>query len=432
LGTGRLTRRPRCYLTQKDRFIQPRPNTEEILARVDRNAQRVAIVHELIRPDETFTLTDDQARAVDTISRGLERGVYEHLLHAPTGSGKTEVLMRVALRTVLEGGYAVIIAPTRDLVRQHVAYFTERLDGTGLHIAEIHGGVSPAQRRASETAVRAGEAQIVIGSAMLLSIKPLWDLVDRSSLAIIDDVNAFDEREHLRLLEKLDCPLVFASATPDELKPFLTRIGATANVARMREMPFDVRPTKVHKIEGVWGEPPAEQLARAETYIRDHLTRGSRIFVIGRTRGDVPRIAERLEQTYELDVQQLRGDMADTAEHRKRHRRKGVTADRNSTRVEMMQQFRDGSPSILAATNLVGSGLDVPAADLIVITDSDAFGEAEVEQLIGRVGRRDLPSDAVMITGTTLERNPSKGMSTGRGRTFMPVGMHSKSLRFRR
>jgi hypothetical protein len=38
----------------------------------------------------------------------------------------------------------------------------------------------------------------------------------------------------------------------------------------------------------------------------------------------------------------------------------------------------------------------------------------------------------VMITGTTLERNPSKGMSTGRGRTFMPVGMHSKSLRFRR
>ncbi|MGA3035851.1 MAG: helicase-related protein [Vulcanimicrobiaceae bacterium] len=402
------------------------------MARVDRNAQRVAIIHELIRPDEAFTLTDDQTKAVDKIAHGLENGVYEHLLHAPTGSGKTEVLMRVALRRVLDGGYVVIIAPTRDLVRQHVAYFSERLESTGLHIAEIHGGVSPAQRRASEAAVNAGEAQIVIGSAMLLSIKHLWDLVDRSALAIIDDVNAFDEREHLRLLEKLDCPLVFASATPDELKPFLTRIGATKNVARMREMPFDVLPTKVHKIEGVWGEPPAEQLTRAETHIREHLSRGSRIFVIGRTRGDVPRIAERLAQTYKIDVQQLRGDMADTAEHRKRHRRKGVTADKSSTRVEMMQQFRDGSPSILAATNLVGSGLDVPAADLIVITDADAFGESEVEQLIGRVGRRDLPSDAVMLTGTTLERNPSKSMPTGRARTFMPRGMHSKSLRFRR
>src|SRR5580658_2110964 len=144
------------------------------MARVDRNAQSVAVTHELIRPDEAFTLTDDQTRAIEKITRGLESGVLEHLLHAPTGSGKTEVLMRVALRRVLEGGYAVIIAPTRDLVRQHVAYFSERLESTGLHIAEIHGGVSPAQRRASEAAVHAGEAQIVIGSAMLLSIKHLW------------------------------------------------------------------------------------------------------------------------------------------------------------------------------------------------------------------------------------------------------------------
>ena len=36
------------------------------------------------------------------------------------------------------------------------------------------------------------------------------------------------------------------------------------------------------------------------------------------------------------------------------------------------------------------------------------------------------------LTGTTLERNPSKSMPTGRARTFMPRGMHSKSLRFRR
>ena len=397
-------------------MIQPRLKTEEILARVDRNAQRVALIHELIRPGEEFTLTDDQARAVETIVGGLENGNLEHLLHAPTGSGKTEVLMRVGLRTILKGGYIVVIAPTRDLVRQHVAYFHERLDGTGLRVAEIHGGVSPKERRASEAAVRAGEAHVVIGSAMLLSSKHLWDLADRAALTIVDDVNAFDEREHLRLLEGLDCPLLFASATPDEVKPFLQRIGAFANIARMRGMPFDVLPTTVHKIAGVWGEPPAEQLTRADAFIRDHLGRGSRIFVIGRTRGDVPRIAERLSSTYDIEVQQLRGDMADTAEHRKRHRRSGVTVDRTSTRVEMMQQFRDGSPSLLAATNLVGSGLDIPAADLIVITDADAFGEADVEQLIGRVGRRERPSDAVMITGTTFEKNPSRSMATGRAR----------------
>jgi RecG-like helicase len=330
------------------------------------------------------------------------------------------------------GGYAVIIAPTRDLVRQHVAYFHDRLEGTALNVAEIHGGVSPAERRDAEAAIRAGGAHVVIGSAMLLSSKHLWDLVDRSALAVVDDVNAFDEREHLKLLQDLDCPLLFASATPDEVKPFLTRVGALKNVVRMKEMPFDVQPTKQHKVAGVWGEPPAEQLSRAEKFIRDHLARGSRIFAIGRTRGDVPRLAERLESTYGITVQQLRGDMADTAEHRKRHRRKGVRVHGSSTRVEMMEDFRNGSPSILAATNLVGSGLDIPAADLIVITDSDAFGEADIEQLIGRVGRRERPSDAVLITQTTFEKNPSKSMASGRGRTFMPRGMHRNQLRFKR
>jgi RecG-like helicase len=342
-------------------------------------------------------------------------------------------MMRVALRTILDtGGYVVVIAPTRDLVRQHVTYFTDRFEGTGLHVVEIHGGVSPGERRAAEAAVAAGHAKVVVGSAMMLSVDRLWDVVDRSQLTIIDDVNAFDEREHLRLLEDLDCPLLFATATPSEIMPFLTRVGAAANTVRMKAMPFDVLPTKIHKVEGVWGEPPAEQLSRADAWIRDHLSRGSRIFTIGRTRGDIPRLAERLETTYGITVQQLRGDMADTAEHRKRHRRKGVRVHGDSTRVEMMEDFRNQSPSILAATNLVGSGLDIPAADLIVITDADAFGEADVEQLIGRVGRRERPSDAVLITGTTFEKNPSKSMAGGRARSFMPRGMHRSQLRFRR
>jgi len=414
------------------RLIQPGLNAEEILALVDENAQRVAVAHELIRPDETFTLTDDQARAIDAISDGLEHGRLEHLLHAPTGSGKTEVLLRIALRTVLWGGYVVVIAPTRDLVRQHVAYFHERLEGTKLRVAEIHSGVTPAQRRNAEASVGAGQAHVIIGSAMILSSKNLWKLADHASLTIVDDVNAFDEREHLRLLEDLDCPLLFASATPQEVKPFLTRVGAMANVTRMREMPFAVQPTKVHKIEGVWGEPPAEQVVRADAHIREHLSRGSRIFAIGRTRADVPRIAERLKQNYNIEVQQLRGDMSDTAEHRKRHRRRGIVVEPTSTRVEMMRRFRIAAPSILTATNLIGSGLDVPAADLIVITDADAFGEAEIEQLIGRVGRRERPSDAVLITATTFERNPSRGMDGGRVRTFLPRGMHRKGLSFRR
>jgi transcription-repair coupling factor (superfamily II helicase) len=388
----------------------------------------------LIQPGERFALTDDQRAAITEINAALDDGKHEFLLQAPTGSGKTEVMLRVAVDTILAGdGYVVILAPTRDLIRQHVTYFSDRLAGTGLGVGQIHGGAAPADRKEAEDGLRDGSVRVVVGSAMLLTIDRYWDMLDASDLVFIDDVNAFDEREHLRVLEDLDCPLLFASATPNELQRFLERVGAFKNTVTMRGMPFDVLPTKIHKIAGVWGEPSAEQIGHADALIREHLERKSRIFVIARTRGDVPKLAARLEATYGIPVQQLRGDMADSSEHRKRNKRSGVSVYGTSTRVEEMRAFREGAPAILAATNLVGSGLDIPAADLIVITDSDAFGESEVEQLIGRVGRRERPSDAVLVVETTFEKNPSRAMAaSGRAMTFMPPGMRSNSLRFRR
>jgi RecG-like helicase len=387
----------------------------------------------LVQPGERFALTDDQRTALDAITSGLERGEFEFLLKAPTGSGKTEVMLRVAIAEALRtGGYVCLVAPTRDLVRQDCNYFRDRLEGTELAVGEIHGGISPGERRKIIDDLRSGKLRFLIGSAMLIANDDLWKILDRSALTLIDDVNAFDEREHLKLLEDLDCPLLFASATPNELRNFLERIGAFRNTVSMKGMPFDVLPTKVHEIEGVWGEPPPEQLGHAGDLIRDHLARGSRIFVIGRTRGVVPKLATRLEATYGIPVQQLRGDMVDSAEHRGRHRRRGITSYGSSTRVEEMRAFTANAPSILAATNLVGSGLDIPAADLIVITDSDAFGESEIEQLIGRVGRREHPSDAVLIKSTTFEKNPSRAMGGGRAKTFMPRGMRANQLRFRR
>jgi transcription-repair coupling factor (superfamily II helicase) len=404
-----------------------------VWATIDENCQRVALAHELIQPGEEFRLTDDQRKAVETITAGLDDGEFEFLLKAPTGSGKTEVMLRVAVDTILAtGGYVVILAPTRDLIRQHVTYFSDRLEGTGIGVGQIHGGAAPGERRAVETGIEKGSIHVVVGSAMMLTIDRHWEIIDKSDLLFVDDVNAFDEREHLRLLEELDCPMLFATATPSELQRFLERIGALENVVAMKKMPFDVLPTKVHKVEGVWGEPPAEQLSRAHGLIEEHLSRGSRIFVIGRTRGDVPRLAERLEQTYGIDVEQLRGDMVDTHEQGRRHRRKGVKVNDVGTRIEMMKSFRGKSPAVLAATNLIGSGIDIPAADLIVITDSDAFGESEIEQLIGRVGRRERPSDAVLLTGTTFEKNPSRAMPTGRAKTFMPAGMRARQFNFGR
>jgi ATP-dependent DNA helicase RecG len=103
--------------------------------------------------------------------------------------------------------------------------------------------------------------------------------------------------------------------------------------------------------------------------------------------------------------------MVDTQEQARRLQRfKAYAPDR--TRVAMMAKFRETLPAFLVSTNLVGAGTDVPDADLIVITDADGFGEAEIEQLIGRVGRRERASDAYLVVGTLKKR-----YVTGRGRS---------------
>lgn len=401
------------------------------------NETRVAIEAELITSEQEFTLTSDQAKAVDKITAGLADGSTEYLLKAPTGSGKTEVMFRVALTEVLRtNSYVTILAPTRELVRQDARYLRDRLAGTGLEVMEYHGGIAPKERRNVMAGLEQGRIRFLIGSAMMLASEEPWNMIDQGALTIIDDVNAFDEDEHLRLLEGLDSPMLFASATPNELRTFLTRIGAYQNMVTMEAMPFASIPTKIHRVDGVWGEPSVEQLTRAETFIREHLERKSRIFVIGRTRGDVPALANRLEASYELPVQQLHGEMMDTAEHHKRTNRTSRSKNKPTnnagglTRIEMMRAFLEQTPSILAATNLVGSGLDIPAADLIVITDADTFGEGEIEQLIGRVGRRERPSDAVLIVNTSLTGNAHAGKT--RRQTFSPPGRRARSLKFRR
>jgi transcription-repair coupling factor (superfamily II helicase) len=142
---------------------------------VDENCQRVALAHELIQPGERFALTEDQRKAVDAITAGLDADTFEFLLKAPTGSGKTEVMLRVAVDTILEtGGHVVIIAPTRDLIRQHVTYFGERLAGTGIGVGQIHGGASPGERRDVEAGLADGSIRVVVGSAMMLTIDRHW------------------------------------------------------------------------------------------------------------------------------------------------------------------------------------------------------------------------------------------------------------------
>ncbi|MGE0493468.1 MAG: helicase-related protein [Vulcanimicrobiota bacterium] len=375
-------------------------NKKKIWTTIDENSQRVAEANELVLPGDPFRLTNDQSKAVETINKMVADGKKRILLKAPTGAGKTEVFLRVSVTQALEqGGHVVLLIPTRDLARQQHQYFSDRLADTGLAADQMHGGVPPRTRRSIIEDVTKRETQFVVGSAMLLQHRKYRDLLETAALIVVDDVNAFDEDEDLAHLRGLPTPVLFATATPDAVARFLRQEKAFDNMFEMSQMPFDSPPTEIHKIDASWNENIFSQIDMGMEVLKHHIDEGSRIYIISRTRARVPVIGQYVRDRLGVPVSILHGEMADTSEHRRRMRgrSKGPTEDR----VTMMKTFRENKPAILVATNLVGSGLDIPMADMVLVTDSDHFGEAEIEQLLGRVGRRERASDAVLIRGTT-------------------------------
>ncbi len=387
-------------------------NQERLWESIGANEQRAALDEGLIAAGGVFTLLGDQVTALSDLERFYAGGGQQAVLVAPTGAGKTLVALRLAVSQYLYRQLPVVLlTPTRDLARQHAAYFAPRLAGTPLRLATVHGGVAPRERQGIFDAMRSGMVSILIASGMVLHQEETRRLLREAGFLIVDDVHAMDPVAHLKPLKDIATPSLYASATPEAVQGFLDGKGALAHVARMSERPFEAPPTQVIKVRSRPGTDAAQQVLQVRGAIDRHLAEAGRVYVVVRTRDAVPRLMRFMANRFAAPVFKLHGAMVDTEEQAGRTRVRHFRPE--DTRVSNLQRFRETLPAILVATNLIGSGLDVPMADLMVVTDADGFGESELTQLIGRVGRRERASEAFIVTGT---KPRGKGRTGKRGR----------------
>jgi ATP-dependent DNA helicase RecG len=75
-----------------------------------------------------------------------------------------------------------------------------------------------------------------------------------------------------------------------------------------------------------------------------------------------------------------------------------------------MKDFNSGSIQILVATTLIEVGIDVPAANVMVIQSSESFGLAQLHQLRGRIGRGSKPAYCYLVHSNN--QSPSKRLRT--------------------
>jgi primosomal protein N' (replication factor Y) len=113
-----------------------------------------------------FELTEEQAAAAARIRESLEKGGFlVHLLHGVTGSGKTEVYMRIMKEVLESGGGIIFLVPEVALTPQTVGRLRARFEAVGGDKVVVwHSHLSEGERLDAWRALANGEARVVVGA----------------------------------------------------------------------------------------------------------------------------------------------------------------------------------------------------------------------------------------------------------------------------
>lgn len=163
-------------------------------------------------------LTVEQEIALSELRDALASSESQtRLLAGITGSGKTEIYLRIAADALANGQGAIVLVPEIALTPQIVGRFTERFGDT---VAVLHSRLTVAQRREQWRRLRAGEARVCVGPR-----SAIFAPIERLGLIVVDEEHDSsykqegDPRYDARTVaarRASDCEalLVLGSATP--------------------------------------------------------------------------------------------------------------------------------------------------------------------------------------------------------------------------
>ncbi|MDR1677529.1 MAG: DEAD/DEAH box helicase family protein, partial [Deltaproteobacteria bacterium] len=172
-----------------------------------------------VPPPNITNLTEDQATAVNSISQALENNEQKgFLLFGVTGSGKTEVYLRVAEKTLASGRGVLWLAPEIALTMGLEGRLRERFPQLPYSI--LHSALTPGQRHDHWAALRRGTSRLAMGARSAV-FAPITEL----GLIIVDEEHdwAYKQDDGLRYqgrdlaawrAKASGAVLVLGSATP--------------------------------------------------------------------------------------------------------------------------------------------------------------------------------------------------------------------------
>jgi transcription-repair coupling factor (superfamily II helicase) len=323
--------------------------------------------------------TDDQQATIAAVLGDLSSGrPMDRLICGDVGFGKTEVALRAAFVTAMNGKQVAVVVPTTLLARQHTKTFSDRLRHYPVHIAQASRLVSAAELARVKKELAEGTIDIVVGThALLAKTVKFKDL----GLVVVDEEQHFGvaHKEKLKQL-RAEVHVLTLTATPIPRTLQLALSGA-------REMSIIATPP-VDRLAVRTFVSPFDPVVVREALLRERYRGGQAFYVCPRIE-DLAEAKDFLAKNVpEVRVAVAHGQMPPSALE------------------DVMAAFYDGKFDVLLSTAIVESGLDIPTANTLIVHRADMFGLAQIYQLRGRVGRAKVRAYALLTLPSRRKITP--------------------------
>ena len=304
--------------------------------------------------------TPDQGKAIEDVKKDMESPhPMDRLVCGDVGFGKTEVAVRAAFKTCIDGRQAAILVPTTILAYQHFKTFSDRLKDFPVTVDFINRFKSAKEKKETLKKVEEGKIDIIVGTHALLGKEIKFkDL----GILVIDEEQKFGvaHKEKIKTLKtNVDCLTLTATPIPRTLQ--FSLMGAR-DLSIINTPPPNRQPIQT------------EVMVFNQDHIRDaiyfEIERGGQVFFIHNRVGGLPEMAQLIRSLCpDLSVGFAHGQL------------EGHELE------ERIFDFIHRKYDVLVCTNIVESGVDIPNVNTIIINNAHQFGLSDLHQLRGRVGR---------------------------------------------
>jgi len=307
-----------------------------------------------------YNETKDQLVALKEVILDMKRSIpMDRLICGDVGFGKTEIAIRATIIAIESGKMVFILAPTTVLANQHFISFCGRFSPLGARVELLSRFKTKKEQKKIIESASSGKVDVLVGTHRLLSDDVS---ADGLGLIVIDEEHRFGvkQKEKIKSLKaSVDILTLTATPIPRTLKQSLTGMK---NISVINTPPKSRKPIKTYVLYFDW-----EKIFKV---IEAEINRGGQVFFVHNNIQSLPFINEKIETKFKnCVVRSAHGKM-------------------NSRVLEKtMLGFFNSEIDILCCTTIVGSGLDVPRANTMIVNNAHCFGLSQLYQIRGRVGR---------------------------------------------